>query len=262
LLETQQPTSAKEAFRFVKAAEYYRKFIPGFSTIAQPLHQYAPTTKEQRTKKSQATPITLSDDALDAFNKLKRILTNDLVLRIPDQNLPFKIQTDASKIGVGAVLMQTHPNGDLPVAYLSNKFTATQMNWPATEQECYAIVYAIEKWHKYLDGQSFSIETDHKPLLPLNSKQQLNSKCERWRLKLQQYRFTIKYIKGKHNTVADYLSRSPVDNGSNDEDDYIPTKSATTQTDDYMKTKIVAPVITRNYAKRQVAERSDLHSVD
>ncbi|CAF1199612.1 unnamed protein product [Rotaria magnacalcarata] len=100
LLETQQPTSAKEAFRFVKAAEYYRKFIPGFSTIVQPLHQYAPTTKEQRTKKSQATPITLSDDALDAFNKLKRILTNDLVLRIPDQNLPFKIQMDASKIGV------------------------------------------------------------------------------------------------------------------------------------------------------------------
>ncbi|CAF4874469.1 unnamed protein product [Rotaria socialis] len=262
LLETQQPTSAKEAFRFVKAAEYYRKFIPGFSTITQPLHQYAPTTKEQRTKKPQATPITLSDDAIDAFNKLKRILTNDLVLRIPDQNLPFKIQTDASKIGVGAVLMQTHPNGDLPVAYLSKKFTTTQMNWPATEQECYAIIYAIEKWHKYLDGQSFSIETDHKPLLPLNSKQQLNSKCERWRLKLQQYRFTIKYIKGKHNTVADYLSRSPVDDGSNDEDDYTPTRSASTQTDDYMKTKIVAPVITRNYAKQQVAERSDLHSVD
>ncbi|CAM2708521.1 unnamed protein product [Rotaria socialis] len=243
LLETQQPTSAKEAFRFVKAAEYYRKFIPGFSTITQPLHQYAPTTKEQRTKKSQATPITLSDDAIDAFNKLKRILTNDLVLRIPDQNLPFKIQTDASKIGVGAVLVQTHPNGDLPVAYLSKKFTTTQMNWPATEQECYAIIYAIEKWHKYLDGQSFSIETDHKPLLPLNSKQQLNSKC-------------------KHNIVADYLSRSPVDDGSNDEDDYTPTRSASTQTDDYMKTKIVAPVITRNYAKQQVAERSDLHSVD
>ncbi|CAF5084097.1 unnamed protein product, partial [Rotaria socialis] len=65
-------------------------------------------------------------------------------LRIPDQNLPFKIQTDASKIGVGAVLVQTHPNGDLPVAYLSKKFTTTQMNWPATEQECYAIIYAIE----------------------------------------------------------------------------------------------------------------------
>ncbi|CAF1386039.1 unnamed protein product [Rotaria sp. Silwood1] len=120
--------------------------------------------------------------------------------------------------------MQTHPNGDLPVAYLSKKFTTTQMNWPVTEQECYAIICAIEKWHKYLDGRSFIIETDHKPLLPFNLKQQLNSKCERWRLKLQQYQFTIRYIKGKHNTVADYFSRSPVDNGTNDEDDYIPTK--------------------------------------
>ncbi|CAF4560019.1 unnamed protein product, partial [Rotaria magnacalcarata] len=84
LLETQQPATAKEAFLFVKAAEYYRKCIPGFSTIAQPLHQYAPTNKEQRSKKSQSTPITLSDDALDAFNKLKKILTDDLILRIPD----------------------------------------------------------------------------------------------------------------------------------------------------------------------------------
>ncbi|CAF4860464.1 unnamed protein product, partial [Rotaria socialis] len=262
LVETLQPTTAKESFRFVKAAEYYRKFIPGFSTIAQPLHQYAPTTKEQRSKKSQATPITLSNDALDAFNKLKKILTNDLILRIPDQNLSFKIQTDASKIGIGAVLVQTHPHGDLPVAYLSKKFTQTQMNWPATEQECYAIIYAIEKWHKYLDGRSFIIETDHKPLLPFNLKQQLNSKCERWRLKLQQYQFTVRYIKGKHNTVADYLSRSPVDNGMNDGDDYTPTKSIATQTDNYMRTQIIAPVITRRQAKQQLDERTACRLTD
>ncbi|CAF3957120.1 unnamed protein product [Rotaria sordida] len=116
LLETVQPITAKEIFRFVKAAEYYRKFIPRFSIIAQSLHKYAPTTKEQRSQKSQSTPITLSDEELNAFNELKRILTNDLVLRIPDENLPFKIQTDASKIGIGAVLMQIHPNGDLPIA--------------------------------------------------------------------------------------------------------------------------------------------------
>ncbi|CAF3126930.1 unnamed protein product [Rotaria sp. Silwood2] len=257
LEKTSQPTTAKEAFRFVKAAEYYRKFIPNFSTIAQPLHKYAPTTKDQRLKKSQATPITLSDDELNAFNTLKRILTYDLVLRIPNPNLPFKIHTDASRIGIGAVLMQTHSNGDLPVAYLSKKFTATQMNWPATEQECYAIIYAIEKWHKYLDGRPFVIETDHKPLLPFNLKQQLNAKCERWRLKLQQYQFTIRYIKGKHNTVADYLSRSPVENESIDEDDHIITNSKATQTDHPTNNQIIAPVITRAQAKRQVNSRPD-----
>ena len=257
LLGTPQPTTAKEVFRFVKATEYYRKFIPEFSTIAQPLYKYAPTTKEQRSKRSQAVPVTLSDEDLTAFNELKRILTNDLVLRIPDEHLPFKIQTDASKVGIGAVLMQTYPDGDLPIAYLSKKFTKTQMNWPATEQECYAIIHAIEKWHKYLDGRQFTIETDHKPLLPFNMKQQLNAKCERWRLKLQQYQFTIRYIKGKHNTVADYLSRSPVDNASNDEDDYTRTKSQATQTEIVTSTNIIASVITRAQAKKQQKERDD-----
>jgi hypothetical protein len=65
------------------------------------------------------------------------------------------------------------------MTYLSKKFTTTQMNWPATEQECYAIIYAIEKWHKYLDGRLFTIETDHKSLVPFSMKQQLNSKCVR-----------------------------------------------------------------------------------
>ena len=128
LLETPQPTTAKEAFRFVKAAEYYRKFIPNFSIIAQPLYKYAPVTKEQRSSKHQTTSIVLSEEEVNAYNKLKGILTTDLVLRIPDENLPFKIHTDASNVGIGAVLMQTHPNGDLPVAYLSKKFTTTQMN--------------------------------------------------------------------------------------------------------------------------------------
>ncbi|CAF4686011.1 unnamed protein product, partial [Rotaria sp. Silwood1] len=263
LSETPQPTTAKEAFRFVKAAEYYRKFIPKFSIIAEPLYKYAPTTKEQRSQKSQSLHITLSDEELNAFNELKQILTNDLVLRIPDAHLPFKIQTDASKIGIGAVLMQTHPNGDLPVAYISKKFTTTQMNWPATEQECYAIIYAIEKWHKYLDGREFILETDHKPLVPFNTKQQLNSKCERWRLKLQQYKFMIRYIKGKHNTVADYLSRSPLDNASYDEDDYIPIKSQSTQTENSMITTITASVVTRAQAKRQQHDkRNDDHMID
>nr|ABL86696.1 putative pol protein [Adineta vaga]ABL86699.1 putative pol protein [Adineta vaga] len=263
LLETPQPATAKEAFRFVKAAEYYRKFIPKFSMIAQPLYKYAPTTKEQRSNKMPAVPIQLLDDELHAFHELKQILTNDLILRIPDENLPFKIQTDASKIGIGAVLMQTHSNGDLPVAYLSKKFTTTQMNWPATEQECYAIIHAIEKWHKYLDGREFIIETDHKPLLPFNLKQQLNSKCERWRLKLQQYKFTIRYIKGKHNTVADYLSRSPSDNASDDLDDYVPTRSQTTQTESSLVTSIITSVTTRAQMKRQQQnQKNNDHPID
>ncbi|CAF4607260.1 unnamed protein product, partial [Didymodactylos carnosus] len=100
LLDTKSPTTAKEAFRFVKAAEYYRKFIPHFSQIAGPLYKYAPTTAQQRDKRSQSSKIVLSLEEEAAFNELKRILTTDLVLRLPNNALPFKLQTDASDEGI------------------------------------------------------------------------------------------------------------------------------------------------------------------
>ena len=103
---------------------------------------------------------------------------------------------------------------------------------------------------------------DHKPLLPLNTKQQLNSKCERWRLKLQQYQFTVRYIKGKHNTIADYLSRSPVDDACQDDDDFTPTKSQAPQTEAYASPTIVAPVLTRRGAKRQQQEEDRRQTTD
>ncbi|CAF5195924.1 unnamed protein product, partial [Rotaria sp. Silwood1] len=82
--------------------------------------------------------------------QLKKILTTDLILDLPDDTLTFKLQTDASVDGIGAVLLQMTPNGDRPLAYMSKKLTRTQINWPTIEQECYAIVQAIEKWDKYL----------------------------------------------------------------------------------------------------------------
>ncbi|CAF4425216.1 unnamed protein product [Didymodactylos carnosus] len=107
-------------------------------------------------------------------------LTADLILRIPNETRPFKLQTDASDIGIQAVLKRTYPNGDLPVTYFSQKLSSTQAKWSTTEKECYAILAAIETWHKYLDGPEFVLETDHKPLVQLNVKAQINAKCERW----------------------------------------------------------------------------------
>jgi hypothetical protein len=104
LTETREPTSAEEAFRFVKAAEYYRKFIPKFSLIAAPLHKYSPTTLQQQ-KDNKKLKFELSDEARTAFHQLKNILTTDLILGLPDDTLPFKIQTDASVDGIGGVLL-------------------------------------------------------------------------------------------------------------------------------------------------------------
>ncbi|CAF4709669.1 unnamed protein product, partial [Rotaria socialis] len=90
LVETKEPTTAEEAFRFVKAAEYYRKFIPKFSIIAAPLHKYSPSTVNQQ--KINKSKFILSDDARTAFHELKKILTTDLILGLPDDTLQFKIQ--------------------------------------------------------------------------------------------------------------------------------------------------------------------------
>ncbi|CAF5021014.1 unnamed protein product, partial [Rotaria socialis] len=137
LLNTRLPQTPDEACKFVKAAEYYRKFIPKFSQIAEPLRKFVPTTRTQQ-KKGQKTIITLTNDEIKAFEQLKKILTTDLVLRIPNNRFPFKVQTDASDDGIGAVLLQIYPEGDRPIAYLSKKFTQAQRKWSPMEQECYA----------------------------------------------------------------------------------------------------------------------------
>ncbi|CAF4630268.1 unnamed protein product [Rotaria socialis] len=173
----------------------------------------------------------LSDDARTSFHDLKKILTTDLILDLPDDTLQFKIQSDASVDGIGAVLLQITHDGDRPLAYMSKKLTKTQTNWSTIEQECYAIVQAIDKWDKYLRGHEFILETDHEPLINLPNKEQLNKRCNRWRLKLAEYRFQVKHIQGKKNNMADYLSRSPVELAEEDIDERIQYESKFTQTD-------------------------------
>jgi len=253
LLDTQLPTTADAACKFVKAAEHYRKFIPNFSQIAEPLHKFVPTTRTQR-KKGQKTIITLTTDEVHAFEELKRYLTTDLVLRLPNNCLPFIVQTDASDAGIGAVLLQPHPDGNRPVAYLSKKFTDAQRKWSPMEQECYALICALDKWHQYLHGTHFTWETDHKALTQLNKKAQINKRCERWRLKILEYDFTVRYIPGSINFMPDYLSRSPVDSSEEDPDDTPSVTSQSTQTDLFVlqsSCPIVTAVQTRSTTLRQ-----------
>lgn len=230
LINTRIPETPDEACKFVKAAEYYRKFIPNFSQVAEPLRKFVPTTRTQQ-KKGQRTKIVLSNEEIHAFEKLKGFLTSSLVLRIPNNRLPFRVQTDASDEGIGAVLLQAYPEGDRPVAYISKRFTLAQRRWSPMEQECYAFIHALDKWHNYLSGIKFTWETDHKALMQLNKKAQINKRCERWRLKILEYDFTVKHIPGLQNSMPDYLSRSPVEYAEEDPDETSPTTSQATQTD-------------------------------
>ena len=175
LLQTSIPNSPKELFRFLKAAEYYRKSIPNFSRIAGPLYKYNPSN-HQNPPRTQSTPFQLSPDETAAFKQIQHILTTALVLRLSNNELPFKVQTDASQLGIGAVLLQTYHEDDRPVCYMSKKLTATQQHWSPIEKECYAIVKAVELWHHYLHGHHFILESDHKPLEALMRKSQMKDK--------------------------------------------------------------------------------------
>jgi hypothetical protein len=97
---------------------------------------------QHRHKKN--TSFQLSKGEQIAFNSREDILTKDLVLRLPNLDLPFKVQADAAHFGIGAVLLQTHPQGDRPVCYMSNKLTSSQQRWSTIEQECFAFVTAVK----------------------------------------------------------------------------------------------------------------------
>ena len=140
---------------------------------------------------------------------MKSRLTSSPILRLPvfNEGKPFILRSDASDIGIRAVLLQKFEGeGKLPIAYASKKLLPRERNYSVIEKECLAIIWAIEKFSKYLFGEEFIMECDHKPLSFMQTAKALNPRIMRWALKLQPYRFRIVAIQGQDNVGADYLS--------------------------------------------------------
>ena len=165
------------------------------------------------TKKGKPNIIKWGDAEERAFNILKNQLTMAPILRLPDFNRNFILQTDASDVGVGAALLQKYEDGVFPVAFTSKKLLLRERNYSVTERECLAIIFGVKKFQKYLYGKEFVIQTDHGALAYLQKSKLDNGRLMRWALYLQSYRYRIEAIKGTENHLADYLSRqaSPED---------------------------------------------------
>ena len=134
-----------------------------------------------------------------AFQTLKIRLTSSPILRLPvfQNGMPFVLRTDASDVGIGAVLLQEFEGeGRLPIAYASKKLLPRERNYSVIEKECLAIIWGVEKFRKYLYGVEFLLETDHKPLSYMQTAKVLNPRIMRWAMKLQPYRFRIIVIRG------------------------------------------------------------------
>ena len=117
-------------------------------------------------------------------------------------------RTDASDIGLGAVLLQDFEGeGRLPIDYASKKLLPRERNYSVIEKEWLGIIWGVEKFRKFLYGVEFLLETDHKPLSYMQTAKVLNPRIMRWAIKLQPYKFKIVAIRGRDNLGADYLSR-------------------------------------------------------
>lgn len=129
------------------------------------------------------------------------------ILRSPDLEQPFVLRTDASSTSLGAVLLQRHDGVAHPVAYASRKLLPREARYSTIEREGLALVWAIQKFHVFLYGKCFLLQTDHEPISYINSAKHVNNRVLRWSLLIIEYDFTTEYIKGSDNIGADYLSR-------------------------------------------------------
>lgn len=133
------------------------------------------------------------------------------VLLLPRLDQEFVVRTDASSVGLGAVLLQEFEDVLHPVSYASRKLLEREKNYSSIECECLAIVWSIQKLSRFLWGVRFVLQTDHRPLTYLKTSHFKNSRIMRWALSLQEYAFDIEPVAGTNNVLADLLSRSCVD---------------------------------------------------
>ncbi|OWZ09118.1 Gag-pol fusion protein [Phytophthora megakarya] len=167
-----------------------------------------PTNTKEVKRKSTEWEWAADQEA--AFTKAKEILTTRPLLVYPNFTKSFRLETDASKAGLGTCLMQDCGNGWKPVAYASKVNSPTEANYGITELECAAVVWAIKLFRPYLYGRLFTIVTDHAALRWLMMSPNRTGKLHRWALALQEFEFDVKYRPGSSNSVADALSRAPV----------------------------------------------------
>ncbi|XP_041929087.1 uncharacterized protein LOC121693610 [Alosa sapidissima] len=192
------PRDGAELRSFLGLASYYRRFIRDFATVASPLHRL--------THKGQLFEWTRECDA--AFRRLQRALYEAPVLAFPDPRLPFILDTDASDVGVGAVLSQAGEQGEQVVAYFSRSLDRAEKNYCMTRRELLAVV-AVRHFRTYLYGKRFLLRTDHASLTLLLNFKEPEGQMARWLEALQDYDMEIRHRAGRLHGNADALSRRP-----------------------------------------------------
>ncbi|UYV62324.1 K02A2.6-like [Cordylochernes scorpioides] len=200
------PTNLTELRAFLGLLTYYSRFIPNMSSTLAPFYNFL--KKEQKWK--WETP------GERAFKDIKEKLVHSTLLVHFDPRKRQILSCDASGVGSGAVLSQVQGDNDIrPVAFASRILTPAEKKYSQLEREVLGIVFGVTRFRNYLLGNSFTLRTDHKPLVTLFSENKgiptiAANRIQRWAIILSAYQYKIEYIKGTSNTEADVLSRLPM----------------------------------------------------
>ena len=196
------PTNVGDLKSFLRLASYYRCYIPQFADIASALHRLT----------DKGAPFVWDAACQSAFEVLKNELTQAPVLAYPEflpSSTPFYLQTDASAVGIGAVLEQ---DGHV-VAYASRVLTQAERTYSVIQHECLVVVYGTKQFCHYLDLRSPLHCTHRSCSIAMAVSSEMEGLLARWALAIQEYDFTISYRKGCQNNNADALSQMPLPEG-------------------------------------------------
>ncbi len=198
--DTPQPKTVSQLKGLLGLSGHNRAFYKNYAQMVHPLTEL--------TKKGADVVKDWTPECDVAFQAVKDRLAHAPILRGPDLSKTFSLQVDWQPNGVAAILSQTDEDSkEHVIAYASKKLSGSECNWSATDGECFAALWGIKKFHHFLHGTKFVLESDHQALKYMMTTPALKGKLARYGLEMQQYDFEIRYRPGTSNANADGLSR-------------------------------------------------------
>ena len=236
LINTPKPSDVKELTSFLGAVSYYRRYLPDLATITAPL---------DRLRSSEVT-WRWTDEEQAAFGKLKELLASDHVVACYNPKLPVKVETDASKFGLGGVISHVMADGsEKPIEFASRKLSKSEVKYSQIDKEALAIVWAVRRFHYYLYGRAFELVTDHMPLTHIFNQnkgisEMSSNRLSRYALILMNYNYTIRYRNTKLHANCDMLSRLPRSGIEENESDEEAEVFAMNMDDSFIDARLIA----------------------
>ena len=221
-----EPANISEVRSFLGLCQFFACSISSYAEASEPLHRL--------TRKN--VPFVWDESCQKSFDILKAKISSPEVLVPFNPNLPTFLTTDASDVGIGAMLSQLQNGKDRPIAFASKTLSVAERNYSTPEREALACVWAAEHFEKYLLGRHFTLRTDQhslKTLLQRFAETRMSRRISRWYDRLRHFEYSVEHIKGRDNVAADILSRMaaekepPKSPTLKDDDDSVIIASAT-----------------------------------